>query len=167
MPDAKCPYCQQEVKALDLAEMDAHSVGATEPRAFPPIPGEDAIEPRIVDRSASADYVLAWVAGLGSRDRRALVRRVRRVQGSAAPADGFAVELANYIAARRMTSQFFGVAENPRRFNRAAYEKARAPASANGAAEPDEPRTDAPTTLTAGGDASGPADLGDLRLAGP
>ncbi len=114
----------------ELGEMAASLTNAKEPRARPSVHGEEAIEPRIVDRTIPPDDVLAWVAELGNTQRRSLAERVRRVQGSADRSDAFSVALANYLAASRITAQFFGVAESPRRFNRAAYEKARPRASA-------------------------------------
>jgi hypothetical protein len=120
--------------ARELDELEAALARAREPRAMPPVHGEEGIEPRIVDRSIQPEDVLAWVAELPSGQRRALMERIRRVQGSADRSDGFSVALANYLAATRLTSQFFGVAENPRRFNRAAYDKARARANAASAA---------------------------------
>ncbi len=99
-------------------------------RVVPAVSGEEAIEPAIMNRGAVADDVLAWVAGLGAGERRALAERVRAAQRTPDRKDGFAVGLANYLAATRLTSQFFGVAENPRRFNRAAYDKALASSEA-------------------------------------
>ena len=142
---------QHAIAADQLRAMAAVLSSCKEPRANPPVPGEEAIEPRIVDRSAVADDVLAWVAGLGNRERRALAERVHHVQGSAAREDGFAVALANYIAGKRMMSQFLGVVENPRRFNRGAYENARG-AAANGVAERDAVSSAVSTTLGARGD---------------
>ncbi len=135
--------------ARELDELEAALASAREPRAIPPVHGEETIEPRIVHRSIPADDVLAWMAELPSGQRQALVERVRRVQGSADRSDGFGVALANYLAAARLTSQFFGVAENPRRFNRAAYDKARArgnaaSAAAASAASDASPRAAAP-----------------------
>ena len=120
--------------ARELDKLEAALASVREPRAIPPVHGEEAMEPRIVHRSIPADDVLAWMAELPSDQRHALVERVRRVQGSADRRDGFSVALANYLAVTRLTSQFFGVAENPRRFNRAAYDKARACANAASAA---------------------------------
>ena len=122
-----------EAATRELGEIGAALANAKEPRAMPPVHGEEAIEPLIIARTIQADDVLAWVAELDSGQRRALADRVRRVQGSADRSDSFSVALANYLAATRITSQFFGVAENPRRFNRAAYEQARARANASAA----------------------------------
>ena len=143
----------------ELGELAATLANAKEPRATPAVSGEEAIEPLIVARSAVADDVLAWVAGLGGAERQALAKRVRRVQGATEREDGFAVGLANFLASTRTTSQFFGVVENPRRFNRAAYEKARASTTASATAPiPPDERTELDETL--GGTASrAPSEL--------
>ncbi|HEU4732345.1 MAG TPA: DUF4157 domain-containing protein, partial [Kofleriaceae bacterium] len=119
----------------ELADIATVLACAKEPRAMPAVSGEESIEPSILGRSAAADDVLAWVAGLGTGERRALAERVRRVQGTADRKDGFAVGLSNYLASARITSQFFGVVENPRRLDRAAYLKTRADATASAGAQ--------------------------------
>lgn len=117
-----------------LGELEAMLANAKEPRARPLVHGEEAIESRIAERTIPPDDVLAWATELSSGQRRALAERVRCVQGGVDRSDTFGVALANYLAATRTTSQFFGVMENPRRFNRAAYEKVRSPASSKDAA---------------------------------
>lgn len=135
--------------ARELGEMGAALASAREPRARPPVQGEEAIEPRLVDRSIPPDDVLVWVAELGSGQRRALVERVRRVQGSADRSDAFSVALANYLAEKRIAAPFFGVAENPRRFDRAAYEKARSRASTASVAAGERARDASPDAADA------------------
>jgi hypothetical protein len=158
--------------ARELGEMAAALANAEEPRALPPVQSEEAIEPRIVDRSIPADEVLAWVSELGSRERGALVERIRHVQDSADRSDAFSVALANYLAAKRIASQFFGVAENPRRFDRAAYERARARAGAADAPAGKGARDASPTATDtrAGAHPAPPAvglDTGDQAAISP
>jgi len=131
--DAKASVRAQEhydAATTKLGEIATTLENAKEPsRSVPPVPGEEAIEPSIIDRSAVPDDVLAWVAGLGDRERRALIGRVEGVGGgSVNRTDGFVVALSNYFGTKPIRSQFLEIARNPRRFNRNAYEKARASA---------------------------------------
>ncbi len=103
----------------------ATALETAEPRAKPPVTGEVDIEPSILDRSAPPDDVLAWAARLSGRERSALGGRLSAA-GGAARDDEFAVALANYLGKTRMLSPFRGVLADPRRFNSAAYERARA-----------------------------------------
>jgi hypothetical protein len=131
--DAKASARAQEhydAATTMLGEIATTLENAKEPsRSVPPVPGEEAIEPSIIDRSAVPDDVLAWVARLGESERRALIGRVEGVGGgSVNRTDGFVVALSNYFRTKPIRSQFLETARNPRRFNRAAYEKARASA---------------------------------------
>jgi hypothetical protein len=69
---------------------------AKEPRPKPPVRDEVELEPSIIDRSLPPEQVLAWVAGLDKRERRAVEDRVVAM-GSADRDDGFAVALSNYF----------------------------------------------------------------------
>ncbi len=101
---------------------------AKEPRPKPPVAGELEIEPQIKDRSADANDVLAWGASLSSGQRRALADRlsVAKAGGKSKDSDEFAIELANYLAGASALFTFEKVLADPRRFDRAAYERERA-----------------------------------------
>lgn len=72
---------------------------AKPPRAVPPVAGEEAIEPRIADKSIAPEDVIDWMAGLSKSEREAVWRRHNAAHGNRA--DTFAVALANYVAQHR------------------------------------------------------------------
>ncbi len=69
---------------------------AREPRTKPPVRDELEMEPAIVDRRLPPEQLLAWVANLDRRERKAMEDRLVGM-GSADREDGFAVALANYF----------------------------------------------------------------------
>lgn len=111
---------------------------AKEPRPKPPVSHELDMEPQLKRRSADPNDVLAWAASLGSGDRRRLGERLDEATSTSKSQDRdeFAIELANYLASARMLREFRGVLANPKRFNAAAYEKARAKQRATAPAQP-------------------------------
>ncbi len=124
------------------AELTRTLGGAQEPRVKRAVAAELDLEPQLVSRTANADDVLAWAAGLSGSQASALADRVREATTArAAPEDRdtFAIELANYLAATRTLDQFRAVLADPKRFDAAAYRRARearvaradAPASTN------------------------------------
>jgi len=112
---------------------------AKEPRAKPPVSHEIDIEPQIKNRSADPNDVLAWAASLSNGERRHLGERLDEATTTIKnkDRDEFAIQLANYLASARMLREFRGVLANPKRFNTAAYEKARATAHAQPATNPE------------------------------
>jgi len=111
---------------------------AKEPRPKPPVSREIDIEPQITDRSADPNDVLAWAASLSSGDRRRIADRLDEVTATtkSQDRDKFAIGLANYLANARVLREFRGVLANPKRFNVAAYEKARAKEQTSVPAQP-------------------------------
>ena len=72
---------------------------AKPPRIVPPVAGEEAIEPRIADKSIGPEEVIDWMAGLSKREREAVWQRYTGAHTNRA--DTFAVALANYVAQHR------------------------------------------------------------------
>lgn len=72
---------------------------AKPPRVVPPVAGEEAIEPRIADKSIAPEDVIDWMAGLSKSEREAVWRRHNAAHGNRA--DTFAVALANYVSQHR------------------------------------------------------------------
>lgn len=76
---------------------------AKAPQAVPTVTGEEEIAPRVVDKSAATDDVIAWMTRLSLSERKAVVQRYEAVSGGShknSP-DRFAVALANYLAEHR------------------------------------------------------------------
>jgi hypothetical protein len=69
---------------------------AKEPRAKPPVRDEVEVETSILSRTMPPEQLLAWVASLSGRERKAVEDRVVSM-GSADREDGFAVALSNYF----------------------------------------------------------------------
>lgn len=70
---------------------------AKRPRTVPPVAGEEAIEPRIADKSIAPEEVIDWMAGLSKSERAEVWRRY----GNRDRADTFAIALANYVSKHR------------------------------------------------------------------
>lgn len=155
---------------LALAAIDHELARAKEPRPKPPIAGELDIEPRIVDRSAHPDDVLAWVAGLGATQRNAIVDRLADARTrKSEDRDAFAVELANYLSDTRMLKPFQRVLADPSHFSLATYEVQRAARNATStttaAATSGAPQR--ATNGAAAGSATAPAHGGEHPLPVP
>lgn len=137
---ATSEQAKKDLEAAKRALEDLANILETtaQPRAVPPVPGEVEIEPAIQAKAANPDDVMAWAAGLGRGERTRLRERLERV-GSGKRDDAFAVALANYLAAGRLLQPFRAVLENPKRFNLAAYEQARARREENTSAAPEAP----------------------------
>ncbi|MBL8627492.1 MAG: hypothetical protein JNK64_39780 [Myxococcales bacterium] len=76
---------------------------AKAPHAVPTVTGEEEIAPRVVDKSAATDDVIAWMTRLSLSERKTVVQRYEAVSGGShknSP-DRFAVALANYLAEHR------------------------------------------------------------------
>lgn len=101
---------------------------AQEPRVKRAVAGELELESQLAAKTANADDVLAWAAQLGASQASALADRVREattVRAAPEDRDTFAIELANYLAATRLLDQFRAVLADPKRFDAAAYRRAR------------------------------------------
>jgi len=70
---------------------------AKEPRVKPAVRDEVELEPLILSRTMPPEQLLAWVASLDKRERKAVEDRIVAMGGSADREDGFAVGLANYF----------------------------------------------------------------------
>ena len=129
-----------------LSEIATTLQHAKEPRAKPPVAGELEIEAHIVEGGAIPDDVFAWAAGLSASQRTALASRLSQVSSSSDREDKFAVALANFLGTARLLHSFQKVLANPKRFDRAAYDLARAEraASAGTATQPDATAAPAP-----------------------
>lgn len=80
--------------AAKVKALGAELASAEEPRAALPVRDEEELEPLIVSRQLPPEQLLAWIAGLGNVERRAVLDRLGAL-GSANREDGFAVELSN------------------------------------------------------------------------
>ena len=85
--------------AAKVAEARALLRQAKPPRAIPAVAGEEALEPRLADKSIAPEEVVDWMGGLAKGDRETVWRRYGEAHGNRA--DTFAVALANYVARHR------------------------------------------------------------------
>lgn len=86
-----------------IAEARKLLAAAKAPQAVPTVTGEAEIAPRVLDKSAATDDVIAWMTRLSLSERKAVVQRYEAVSGGShknSP-DRFAVALANYLAEHR------------------------------------------------------------------
>jgi hypothetical protein len=81
---------------------------AKEPRAKPPVRDEVELEPSILSRKMPPEQLLAWVASLDKRERKAVEDRLAEMGGSAKREDGFAVALSNYLGDQGVRKAYEG-----------------------------------------------------------
>ncbi len=93
--------------AESIAEARRLIAAAKAPQAVPPVTGEEELAPRVVDKSATADDVIAWMTRLSLNERKTVVQRYEAVSGGAhkGSPDRFAVALVNFLAEHRGLSK--------------------------------------------------------------
>ncbi len=127
--------------AAKLAEARALLDQAKPPRAVPAVAGEEALEPRLADKSIAPEEVVDWMGGLSKGDRETVWRRYGEAHGNRA--DTFAVALANYVARHRdrappLSEELRDLARMKPR-EHAAWQRDRAAMAPAAAAEPPAP----------------------------